>query len=81
MLLTPPLDNATNMVYHKMVQTNATKLWHYFETGLSMSPIEVGSYLSWLELGYVTLGTGVRIPDTAITFSDAAIHFPAVYNL
>ena len=30
-------------------------------------------------MGYVTLGTAVPIPVTTITFSCAAIHFPAVY--
>ena len=32
-------------------------------------------------VGYVTLGTGVRFPVTAITFSCAVIHFPTMYNL
>ena len=34
-----------------------------------------------LSVGYVTLGTVVRIQVTALTFSCAAIHFQAVYNL
>ena len=48
--------------------------WHWMPMGGELAQLVRAR-------GYMTLGTGVRIPVMAVTFSCAAIHLPAVYNL